>query len=185
LRTVLSRMPGVLPVPVIVVQHMPAGFVESFARRLDLDCELEVRLAEHSKPLLGGIIWVAPGGHHLKPVLKNGQLYAELSSADVPGLLHKPSVDVTFQALAQAMKGRVLAAVLTGMGRDGASGAKALHEQGATIIAQNEETCVVYGMPRSVIEEGSADMVLPLEEIGDTLVALAWKSGKGGNQPGA
>lgn len=178
LHTVLSRIPANFPLPVVVVQHMPNAFIPTFAQRLGRDTEIRVNVAAHGEEVCSNTAYIAPGGVHLRIRMRNRRPVFDIDERDVPEILHKPSVDVMFDSLHQAFGGGVLAAVLTGMGRDGASGAKHLHSDGATVIAQNEATCVVYGMPRAVVAENAADLVLPVEEIGDALVYLAWEAGR-------
>ncbi|MCK6439410.1 MAG: chemotaxis response regulator protein-glutamate methylesterase [Planctomycetes bacterium] len=177
LHTVLSRIPGNFPLPIVVVQHMPQTFVPTFASRLGKNTECKVEVATHGEVLKAGTIYIAPGGMHLRVRARAERLSFDLNEQDVDDIVHKPSVDVLFESIHKAMGGETLAAVLTGMGRDGAAQAKRLHNDGATVIAQTKDTCVVYGMPRAVITEQSADLALPVEEIGDAIVYLTWEAG--------
>ena len=169
LETVLSRFPADCP-PTVIVQHMPELFLTSLATRLDAKYAPKIKLAENGAPLRPGAVLIAPGGdHHLN--VGHGHLSAELVASDkVAG--HRPSVDVLFGSLVPRAD-NVVATLLTGMGRDGADGMKCLRSRGAMTIAQNEATCVVYGMPRAAIEAGAADKILPLTEIGDAILAHA------------
>ncbi len=176
LQTVLSRIPENFPVPTLVVQHMPATFSESFSQHLDTRCPAKVLLAEDKKTLEAGTITIAPGGQHLLVSKRASKLYINLNSQEIEDILHKPSVEVTLNSVFEALGNKVLVTILTGMGRDGAIATQKLHNAGAGVLAQNEETCVVYGMPRAVVELGAADLVLPIEEIGDTLVEIITKS---------
>ena len=171
LQTVLTALPADLPVPVVVVQHMPGSFTGPFAERLDELCALKVTEAKDSDQLVAGHVYVAPGGMQMLVESSIGNK-ATLKIVPSPaGINYKPCVDITFGSAAQAYRGRVLASVLTGMGADGRKGSSLLRAQGATILAQNEETCVIYGMPKAVVEAGLADYVLPIDEIAPQMVA--------------
>ncbi len=171
LQTVLTALPADLPVPVVVVQHMPGSFTGPFAERLDELCALKVTEAKDGDQLVAGHVYVAPGGMQMLVESSIGNK-ATLKIVPSPaGINYKPCVDITFGSAAQAYRGRVLASVLTGMGADGRKGSSLLRAQGATILAQNEETCVIYGMPKAVVEAGLADYVLPIDEIASQMVA--------------
>lgn len=171
LQTVLTGLPADLPVPVVVVQHMPGSFTGPFAERLDELCALKVTEAKDGDQLVAGHVYVAPGGMQMLVESSIGNK-ATLKIVPSPaGINYKPCVDITFGSAAQAYRGRVLASVLTGMGADGRKGSSLLRAQGATILAQNEETCVIYGMPKAVVEAGLADYVLPIDEIAPQMVA--------------
>lgn len=179
-QALVSSIPGSIAVPVVIVQHMPASFIGSFAKRLANATRAEVKVAEGGEVLQPGTIYVSPGGVHARIVQRGGLLIFEITSADVPGVLNKPSVDVLLASAAEAVRGECVVVILTGMGRDGAQGAKVLHDLGATVMAQDEASSVVYGMPRAVVEDGCADIVLPIEELGDTLMDLVWKGSRKG-----
>jgi len=169
LETVLSRFPADCP-PTVIVQHMPELFLTSLATRLDGKYAPKVQLAENGTPLRPGSVLIAPGGdYHL--CLERTRPNVELiGSEKVAG--HRPAVDVLFGSLAR-LGDKVVATLLTGMGRDGANGMKGLRASGAMTIAQDEATCVVYGMPRAAVELEAACEVLPLNKIGDALLAQA------------
>jgi two-component system chemotaxis response regulator CheB len=164
LSAVLSALPASYPVPVIVVQHISAGFTEAFERWLDDNVPLPVRLAEDGGTLAPGI-WVAPEGAQL---VVRGRLHLEPGGA----ARHAPSADVLFTSLASSLGEDTVAVVLTGMGADGADGLRAVREAGGLTIAQNEATSAIYGMPRAAAEQG-AELVLPLHDIGPELAKLA------------
>lgn len=151
------------PLPVVVVQHMPKAFTGTFARRLSDSGPLDVKEAETGDRLEPGKGFVAPGGSHLV-LNENNKLMLRVCDAPTD-TLHKPSVDVTFASFAEASGSCVLAVILTGMGSDGLEGMRKLKAKGASIIAQEEHSCVVYGMPRVVVDAGLADLVLPIEDI--------------------
>lgn len=170
LQQLLARLPGDFPVPVVITQHMPKDFTASFARRLDSLSSLTVLEGEEGMELKPGHAVVAPGGMHLTVKRKGGGiLYCALS--DAPPLLSvKPSANIMFLSVTDEFGGSAIGVILTGMGRDGAEGAVALHAKGAHIIAESQETCVVYGMPRAAVEAGVVDELLPLPEIPDAII---------------
>jgi chemotaxis response regulator CheB len=156
----LASLPPGLGLSVLIVQHMASGLMAGYADWLDRDSPLSVRLARGGERLLPGMALVAPGEHHLS--LHKG---LALLTSDPPVNSCRPSVDVLFEALAAECGSSVVAVLLTGIGRDGARGMAALKAKGAHTIAQDEESSVVFGMPRAAIELGAADEVLPLDEI--------------------
>jgi two-component system chemotaxis response regulator CheB len=158
-----------VPAPILIVQHMPAGFTRAFAERLNVQLPLEVREAADGELLLPGTVYLAPGGLHLKAVRDRGRLRAALDSA--PDLPHRPSVDVLFSSAAEAAASTV-AVLLTGMGQDGAEGMAKLAETGGFTIAQDEATSIVFGMPRAAAAAGAVREMLPLPEIGARLRRL-------------
>jgi len=157
--------------PVVVVQHMPKAFTGSFARRLDAAGPLCVKEAETGDRLEPGKGFVAPGGSHLV-VRKEGPNLTLFVTEKPAESLHKPSVDVTFRSFAEAVGHSTLAVVLTGMGSDGLEGVKSLKAAGGHALAQEAGSCVVYGMPRAIVEAGMADEVLPIEEMVKTIEGL-------------
>ena len=170
LQQVMAKLPGNFPVPIVVTQHMPKDFTASFAKRLDSLSALSVVEGEEGMDLKAGCAVIAPGGSHL--IVKrrvNGGLYCGLSDAP-PVLSVKPSANIMFLSVADELGGKAVGVILTGMGRDGAEGAVALHAKGAHIIAESQETCVVYGMPKAAVEAGVVDELLPLGEIPDALL---------------
>ncbi|OUM96962.1 MAG: hypothetical protein A9Z00_05175 [Thermobacillus sp. ZCTH02-B1] len=165
LHRLLSELPADLPAPILIVQHMPPKFTWSLAQRLNSHSALTVKEAEDGEPVQPGVAYIAPGGRHME--LASGGRGFVIRLTDAPQRNgHRPSVDVLFESLVPFTELRRHAVVLTGMGSDGARGMRRLAESGAvTTIAEAEETCVVFGMPRSAIEEGGASLVLPLHEI--------------------
>jgi two-component system chemotaxis response regulator CheB len=165
----LPALPARLGEGTLIVQHMPAGFTGSLAARLDKMSRLHVREAALGDQLEPGTALVAPGGSHLR---LDGTRHARLTDeAPVGGL--RPRADLTIADVAAAWGERTLLVVLTGMGRDGAQGARAVRAAGGRIICEAAETCTVYGMPRAVVEDGLADLVLPLEEMAEAMAAEA------------
>jgi two-component system chemotaxis response regulator CheB len=164
LQDILPSLPASLPVPCLIVQHMPSTFTKPFAERLDGLCQVHVKEAEQGEPLKAGTVYIAPGGIHLTYGARGAKGCVELNPEPVSSL-HRPSVDVLFLSVAEVFRGQVLAGILTGMGSDGAKGMEQLKRKGAHTLAESEETCVVYGMPRAAVEKGCVDVVSPLQDI--------------------
>jgi two-component system chemotaxis response regulator CheB len=170
LSTLVSGLPNDARTAYVIVQHMPAGFTKSLADRLDTLTTLSVREAAVGDQLAAGTVLVAPGDHHLRFGLSGCVELDE--SARVHGV--RPSVDVTLNSVTERFGKRAMAAILTGMGHDGADGAVALHQAGGYVLAEDESSCVVWGMPRAVVERGVADRVVPLELMAEAIAdALA------------
>ncbi|HEY3346320.1 MAG TPA: CheB methylesterase domain-containing protein, partial [Nitrospirota bacterium] len=152
-------------VPILIVQHMPPYFTKSFAERLNENCKLEVVEAKDGEPLKPGKVFLAPGGMHMKiKRLGNIELGIKLD-AEPANFIHKPSVDVMMSSVAEFFPGRALGVILTGMGADGKDGMAKIKATGGKTIAQDEKSCVVYGMPKAVVDAGIADKVVALENI--------------------
>lgn len=164
LREVFKNIDPDLKVPVLVVQHMPAGFTEEFARSLDRICPLPVKEAANGDILSPGRVLIAPGSAHLKVERKRLAVIAELEESEVVNG-HRPSADVLFKSTAAAFNGNVLGVIMTGMGKDGARELGTLYNKGAVTIGQDEESSIVYGMPKVAFEAGFVDHQLPLAEI--------------------
>lgn len=168
---VLGTLPADLPVPVVVVQHMPPVFTRLLAERLDEQCAVAVHEAVDGTVLEPGHVYIAPGDFHLT-VQRRGARFALATNQDAPVHFCRPSVDVMFASVAASVGGDALAVVLTGMGSDGRDGAAALRSQGATVFAQDRATSVVWGMPGAVVGAALADDVLPLAQIGARITAF-------------
>ena len=164
LREVLAHFPGDLPVPVLIVQHMPEKYTHSLAQRLNEASPLEVVEACDGMTLEPGWAFVAPGGRHMK-VVRRGNRHRIQITDDPPENSCRPSVDYLFRSAVEVFGGKVVAVVMTGMGRDGTEGCRELKRRGAYVIAQHPEGCVVYGMPKAVVEEQLADRVVRLDQI--------------------
>jgi two-component system, chemotaxis family, protein-glutamate methylesterase/glutaminase len=164
LQDILPNIPGNLPVPCLIVQHMPSTFTKPFADRLDGLCQVHVKEAEQGEALQAGTVYIAPGGIHMTYGARGPKGCIELTPEPVSSL-HRPSVDVLFLSVAELFKGQVLAGILTGMGQDGARGMEQLKRKGAHTLAESEESCVVYGMPRAAVERGCVDVIAPLPDI--------------------
>tara|TARA_R110002096_G_scaffold17139_4_gene59066 strand:+ start:97002 stop:98033 length:1032 start_codon:yes stop_codon:yes gene_type:complete len=165
---VLKQLSANYPLPILLIQHMPASFTGAFSERLDKLCAISVKEAADGDLLEPGTVYIAPGGRQMR--LKQNGRRNTISIGDEPVVTtYKPSVDITFNSIAKAYRGRVLAIILTGMGNDGCNGAKMLREKGATVWAQDEASCVVYGMPMAVVKQNLADKVMSVDEIGMSL----------------
>jgi len=173
LEQLLPRLPADLPAALIVVQHMPPGFTQSLAQRMDRYCAIAVREATHRERIEVGRAYIAPGGHHLtvRPspdAPGEGLIYLD-QSPPIGGL--RPSANVTLRSLAEVYGLRAVGVVLTGMGADGREGLKLIKERGGVTIAQDQASSAIFGMPRAAIESGCVDRVVPLDEIADEIVA--------------
>jgi two-component system chemotaxis response regulator CheB len=165
LNTVLSGLPSGLNAKLLLIQHMPEGFTRSLAERLDRNSAFSVREAQGGETLEAGVAYLAPGGKHLK--LERGERIALTEDPPVHGV--RPAVDVALLSIAQNYQGAVVVAILTGMGSDGAAGVRALAAKGAYTIAEDESTCVVFGMPRAAIQTGAVKRVAPLHHIAEAI----------------
>ncbi len=161
LEVLLPQFPSQFPLPIVVAQHLPRQFITSFSQRLGRECQLPVIIAEDGMMLETGKIYLAPGGADTE-FKKDGNTI-KLSVTQNPEELESPSVDKLLQAAAEVYKESSIGIILTGMGKDGSSGAQAIKESGGKTLVQNEETSVVYGMGREVVERGLADDIVPLE----------------------
>lgn len=170
LQIVLSQLPKDFPVPVIVSQHMPAGFTAPLASRLDSLCQITVKQAEHGEILRAGTAYIGEAGKQFQVKRDRNELTAVVTSDTPIATLYRPSVDVMFMSLAREVGAGVLGLVMTGMGNDGLKGMKELKLKGAFAMAESEKTCIVYGMPRAVVEGGLADRIEQLPDIGKALI---------------
>jgi len=179
LHEVLTKLPADFEAPVLVVQHMPPKFTQSLAQRLDSFCQIKVCEAKQDDPVEAGTAYIAPGGNQMTLVRETSGTYRIKLSKEGPRNGHMPSVDVLFESLVGLRSLKRHAVLMTGMGSDGAKGMKALQADGVTtLIAESEETCVVYGMPRSAVELGAVTKVLPLGQIGPAIVQEVRSSSK-------
>jgi two-component system chemotaxis response regulator CheB len=169
LKAVIPRLPADFPLPVAIVMHMPIGYTKAYAKRLDELSALTVIEAAEGDQVRPGIVFIAPAGRHLTFVRDpqgEVRIHLDVSPFDTP---HRPSVDVLFQSAADIYRDRVLALVMTGMGDDGSQGAAWIKARGGCILTEAEETCVVYGMPRSVVEAGLSDASVPLDRLTEAI----------------
>lgn len=170
LKDILSALPEDAP-SIVIAQHMPATFTKLFAKRLDGLCEITVKEAEDEEPILPGYAYVAPGGFHLRVVRYEGRGYGVKLGSDPQVNLHRPSVDVLFDSVANAVGADAIGIILTGMGKDGAQGLLNMRNSGAFTIAQDEASSIVFGMPKEAIDLGAAEMVCPLNNIARRLMS--------------
>jgi two-component system chemotaxis response regulator CheB len=173
IQEILQAMPAGCP-PLLVVQHMPENFSQAFARRLDGMCDITVKEAENGEPVLAGHAYIAPAGQHLligKPATPR-RYTIQLADAD-PVNLHRPSIDILFRSAAKRVGAGATGVILTGMGKDGATGLLEMKQAGARTIAQDESSSVVFGMAREAIKLQAADEVLPLGEIAARMLETA------------
>lgn len=168
LQKLLTQLPANFPVPVLVIQHMPATFTPAFAERLNGLCKVKVKHASDGDQLRAGEVLLAPGGKQML-VTGKGRQIAIVDGDD--RLTYKPSVDVTFGSAAKALPGKVLAAVLTGMGADGREGCRLLKKTNSTVWTQTEKSCVIYGMPMAVDRAGFSDDSIDINDFGDRIVS--------------
>ncbi|HEX6622305.1 MAG TPA: chemotaxis response regulator protein-glutamate methylesterase [Pyrinomonadaceae bacterium] len=169
LKQLIPQLPADFPVPVVMVMHMPVGYTEMYARKLNEHAPLEVREAREGDVLRAGVALLAQAGRHLSFRRRpEGEVVAHLDSRPFE-MQHRPSVDVLFQSAAEVYGQRVLGVVMTGMGSDGKQGAAWIKAQGGLVYTESEETCVVYGMPSSVVEAGLSDRSVPLDRMAQAI----------------
>lgn len=171
LREILQALPARIS-PILIAQHMPAGFTDTFARRLDAICQVHVKQAEDGETVQAGTAYIAPGGRHLTVARKSAGYLLRVTDEE-PVNRHRPSVDPLFRTVARVAGARAIGIMLTGMGADGADAMLALRNAGAHTIAQDEASCIVFGMPKQAIAAGAVREILPLKEMAARLVALA------------
>ena len=171
LREILQALPAAIP-PILIAQHMPPGFTDTFARRLDAICQIHVKQAEDGETVYSGTAYIAPGGRHLT-VARKASGYLLRVTDEAPVNRHRPSVDPLFRTVAKAAGARAIGIMLTGMGADGADAMLELRNTGAHTIAQDEASCIVFGMPKQAIAAGAVREILPLKEMAARLIALS------------
>ncbi|MEY4591566.1 MAG: hypothetical protein RIR18_461 [Pseudomonadota bacterium] len=173
LEAVLTRLPAT-SLGIVIVQHMPEKFTAMFAERLNGICQIEVREAKDGDRVIPGLALIAPGGKHMMLKRSGAQYVVEVVDGPLVNR-HKPSVDVLFRSVAKFAGANALGVIMTGMGDDGARGMKEMHDVGAKTIAQDEATCVVFGMPKEAIKLGAADQIMPLGSIPDAMITYGRK----------
>ncbi len=169
LQQVLAAFPAHFPAPILIVQHMPPPFTKSLAERLNALCDIQVVEAEHFMRVQPGTAYIAPGDWHMT-LLQSGDDFRIGLNQSPPCYGHRPSVDVMFRSLLPMKQVQIHAVLLTGMGRDGAAAMKFLKQEGAYTIAEAEETCIVYGMPRAAAELNAASQIVPLHDIANAIM---------------
>lgn len=171
---VLSELPETFPACILIAQHMPAAFTKPFAERLNSMCKISVKEAEHGNPIKNGIAYVCPGGRHLRLDLK-GALPQIAVVSEPSTALYKPSANVLMESVGKSMGGRSVGVIMTGMGSDGVEGMRVLKSKGGFVIAQSEASCVVYGMPKAIVDGGLADEVVDLDNIAERVASALYK----------
>ena len=164
----LAEIPQDIPATILIVQHMPAGFTRSLSERLNQSSHIKVKEAEEGDSLEDGSALLAPGGYHMV-VDKSGKIVLNQDPL-VCGV--RPSVDVTMESVVKAYGAATRGVVLTGMGSDGTKGATLIRNAGGEIVVEHESTCAVYGMPRSIVESGNADKIIPLSEVAEEIARM-------------
>lgn len=170
LQRIITALPADFPLPIVLIQHMPAAFTGAFAQRLNSLAKVEVREAQDNDVLRPGVAYLAPGGKQMLLDGNDSMTRLRIKEDDSPRITFKPSVDITFATAAKVFGDKVLAIVLTGMGADGREGARLLKQQGARIWAQDEASCVVYGMPQAIAAAGLMDEEVSLNDVASRLI---------------
>ncbi|HAM50421.1 MAG TPA: chemotaxis response regulator protein-glutamate methylesterase [Nitrospiraceae bacterium] len=170
LQDIIPKLPKDFPAPVVVAQHMPASFTGPFAERLNQLSQIMVKEAEEGEPLKPGVVFIAPGYGHMRVSRKRGIETVISISENREEFIYRPSVDALMLSVAEFFPGRALGVILTGMGNDGLKGLAAVKKNGGRVFAQNEETCVIYGMPKAVVGAGIVDKILPIEEMAEEMI---------------
>lgn len=175
LHQVIPRLPGELDAAVLIVQHMPTGFTKSLAERLDSLSQLKVKEAEHGEQVFPGTVYIAPGDYHLgvKTRISCSQkgLYIDLNQQEPRGG-HRPSVNAMLESVVQQFWAKIVCVIMTGMGNDGADELVKIKDKGGKIIAEDQSTCIVYGMPKAAVETGQVDRIVPLHEISNEILRM-------------
>lgn len=171
---VLSALPADFPVPILIAQHMPAAFTGPFARRLDNSCAVSVKEAEHGELIKNGTVYISPGGIHMRMGGRMGRRTIEISE-EPKSALYKPSANELIASVGEALGSRALAVVLTGMGSDGLEGVKVVKSKFGRAIAQSDATCVVYGMPKAIVDAGLADEIVDIDKVAHAIMENLYK----------
>ena len=171
---VLSFLPKDFPAAIVIAQHMPAAFTGPFAKRLDGVCQVSVKEAETGDRLAPGQVFIAPGGKHLKLHHRVSRVEIEITSEPAEAL-YKPSANVLVGSAAEAVGKRALGVILTGMGSDGLEGVKVLKQKGGRALAQSDASCVVYGMPKAIVDAGLADEIVDIDEMAQAIMNCLYK----------
>jgi two-component system chemotaxis response regulator CheB len=172
---VLSLLPADFPAGILIAQHMPAAFTGPFAKRLDGVCKVAVKEAEGGERLAPGTVYVAPGGKHLL-LQQKGSRVEVVVSEEPRDALYKPSANVLIESVANSLGRRSLGVILTGMGSDGLEGVRALKQRGGRALAQSDATCVVYGMPKAIVDAGLADEVIDIDDMAQAILGNLYKN---------
>jgi two-component system chemotaxis response regulator CheB len=169
---IIPKLPEDFPAGIVIIQHMPPGFTKPLAERMDKNSNITVKEAEMSDEIIPGVALIAPGGYHLfLERNKNHKVIARIDT-EPSNLIHIPSVDVTFSSVAEIYRNRSLGIILTGMGKDGVEGLQKIKNYGGASIAEDESTCVVFGMPEVAIQKGIVDKVAPIHDIAELIMEM-------------
>ncbi|MFV0349973.1 MAG: chemotaxis response regulator protein-glutamate methylesterase [Halodesulfovibrio sp.] len=171
---VLSQLPADFPATILIAQHMPAAFTGPFAKRLDGVCKISVKEAETGDRIAPGVAYVAPGGKHIRLDLRGGRMELVVTTEPTDAL-YKPSANVLMESVGNSVGRKALGVILTGMGSDGAEGMRVLKQKGGRAIAQNDASCVVYGMPKAIVDAGLADEIHDIDDIAEAIMAGLYK----------
>jgi two-component system chemotaxis response regulator CheB len=174
LMDLIPRFPADFPVPILIVQHMPPMFTRLLAERLAAKCRIRVAEGSLHQTILPGTAWIAPGNFHMVVEMNNESVRIR-TNEDPPENFCRPSADVLFRSAAQVYGARVLAVVMTGMGRDGLRGCEKIHAAGGQVLVQDEASSIVWGMPGLIVKSGIADQILPLNELAPEIMDRVWK----------
>ncbi len=169
-QNVLSKLPADFPAGIMIAQHMPEAFTGPFAKRLDGICSIKVKEAEDGERFMPGTAYVSPGGKHLLLAQRAGGIELRVS-AEPADALYKPSVNVMIESVSKGYSRRAVAVILTGMGSDGLEGVRALKASGGRALAQSDATCVVYGMPKAIVDAGLADEVVDIDDMAGAMIS--------------
>jgi two-component system chemotaxis response regulator CheB len=170
LQTLLSKIPENFPVPILIAQHMPANFTGPFAERLNKLSAMHVKEAEHGEPIIKGTAYIAPGRGHMGVLRKKITETVISISENINTYIYRPSVDALILSILESYSGRVLGVILTGLGNDGAKGMKEIKNKGGSTVVENEDSCIVYGMPKAVVQAGNADKILHIDDIAGVII---------------
>jgi two-component system chemotaxis response regulator CheB len=168
---IIPKLPEEFPAGIVIVQHMPPGFTKPLAERMDKNSNILVKEAEMGDEVAPGVALIAPGGSHLFLERKGSKVIAN-TDPEPSDLIHIPSIDLTFSDVAEVYRHRSLGIILTGMGKDGVEGLQKMKEYGAKSIAEDESTCVVFGMPEVAIQRGIIDRVAPVYDIAEIIMQM-------------
>ncbi|MHA2005789.1 MAG: chemotaxis-specific protein-glutamate methyltransferase CheB [Promethearchaeota archaeon] len=177
LKSILREIPKDFPCPILVVQHLDPYFMVQLSKSMDNECEVEVKIPKDGEKIKPGIVYLSPGGKHMKVNKRNNQVFIKTFEGE-PVNFCIPSVDVLFFSVAEIYKNQAMGILLTGLGEDGAAGLKAIKSEGGKTIAESEETCVVYGMPRAAAKLDAANLILPNYKVNEQMKIFARKFAK-------
>ncbi|NHC39646.1 chemotaxis response regulator protein-glutamate methylesterase [Bacillus sp. MM2020_1] len=172
LQTILPCFPKDFPIPIVVAQHMPPGFTKNLAERFDSLCQMDVKEANNGKEVKAGTIYICPSGYQTRFEILEGKIIFKVKNQDDEQELYKPSIDITLSSAAPIFKDRLLSVILTGMGSDGTKGCSLVKKYQGKVFVEAENSCIVYGMPRAVLEAGFADRQYELSQIFQEIISI-------------